>query len=106
MKQLPNNSAAIIGFIVVVLLGGGYLLFFQGSTEAPLSQTSVAGNAAAQQFASLVTQLAPITFNTRIFSDPRFSALSDITTVVTPEAAGRVDPFAPFGGATSVKSGP
>ncbi|MEJ0053923.1 MAG: hypothetical protein WDN10_04355 [bacterium] len=104
--KLPNNGAAIIGFIVVLVLGGGYLFFFSTPADAPLSETNVAGNEAEQRFASLVTQLTSISFDTRIFSDPRFGALTDMTTPVTPEAAGRADPFAPFPGASRTTTGP
>ena len=111
--KLANNSSAIIGLVVVVVLGLGYVLFFSGSSAPPLSSTTIAGNAAEQKFASLVTELAPITFDTKIFSDPRFAALVDMTTPVTPEPTGRTDPFAPLGGAaasassaTGAKKGP
>lgn len=104
MKSLiPTTSTIVTGLAVLVLLGGAYYFFSQSSSvDTPLSQTNVAGNAAQQKFASLVTQLTPISFDTRIFSDPRFSSLTDITTVITPEAAGRSDPFASFPGAPSV----
>lgn len=107
MKSLlPKTSTIVTGLAVIVLLGGAYFFFLQGSpTDTALSQTSVAGNAAQQKFAALVTQLTPINFDTRVFSDPRFKALTDITTVITPEAAGRPDPFAAFPGAPSVTAG-
>jgi len=42
--------------------------------------------------------LQPITFNTGIFSEPRFMALVDLATPITPETVGRFDPFAPVPG--------
>ena len=49
------------------------------------------------QFQTLVGELQPITFDTAVFSDPRFNALVDISTPVTPQPPGRLDPFAPVG---------
>jgi hypothetical protein len=50
------------------------------------------------QFETLVGELQPISFNTGIFKDPKFDALVDITTSISPESSGRLDPLAPLSG--------
>ena len=50
------------------------------------------------QFETLVGELEPVSFNVGIFSDARFNALVDITTSVSPESFGRLDPLAPISG--------
>jgi hypothetical protein len=89
----------IITFFVTILVTvGGYFLYSSSHSgnDVPLTVSSGgADNPAQVQFQSLVSQLQSISFNTNIFSDPHFSILVDITTPVTPEASGRLDPFAP-----------
>ena len=97
-----NSNTITVIIITLVLLGGGYWYFSsQSDTEAPLTGVAPTGqNAVQSEFELLVTQLQPVSFNTDIFSDPRFVALVDLTTPITPETSGRVDPFAPISGVT------
>lgn len=88
-----SNSLILIGALVVA--AGAYWFFFTGTgNQQPLSVTATSSPAQAQ-FQTLASELEPITFDTSIFSDPRFTALVDITTPITPEPVGRTDPFAP-----------
>jgi len=92
-----NNILLII--LTLVLFAAAYWYFFTGTTgnEPPLT-ASVEENQAATQFKMLVTELSTITFNTDIAKDPRFNALVDFTTPISPESAGRLDPLAPIPG--------
>jgi hypothetical protein len=94
----PNTITLII--IVLVCAVGGYWYFSgQSDTDAPLTAVAPSGdNPAQSQFQALVSQLQPISFSTDIFTDPRFNALVDLTTPITPESVGRIDPFAPIQG--------
>lgn len=95
MKINSNTVFLTIGAIVVI--GGIWYFFFNGTSGTPDQALSASSNNPAQtQFATLVSQLQPITFNTNIFQDPNFMALVDLSTPVTPESAGRLDPFAPL----------
>ncbi len=85
----------IIALIVVV--GGMYWYFSSGTEQLPLT-VGETGNQAQTKFQNLVSELQSISFNTAIFSDPRFNALVDITTPISPETTGRLDPFAPVAG--------
>jgi len=98
MNKLAKSPSTIIGLIVIVLLGLAYFFFFSSPETPALSATNVASSAAEQSFAALVTQLAPITFNLKVFSDARFASLTDLSTPIAPEPSGRTDPFAPVSG--------
>lgn len=85
--------AAVVG--AVLIIAAGYLLLFKPpadvvSEETPTSPEEIA-------FVNLASQLDPLTFDTSIFSDTRFTSLIDIHTAVVPEPSGRRDPFAPLG---------
>lgn len=95
MSSLKNQ--AVIGLVVVIVLGGAYLFFFSGNSPETASVTEVSANNAQDKFTTLLAQLEPITFNTAVFSDPRFLSLRDLTTPVSAEPQGRADPFAPLG---------
>ena len=97
---MKSNTILIIGAALVLALGA-YWYFFTGTgNQTPLS-ASASTNQAQAQFQTLVGELQNITFNTNIFSDPRFIALVDITTPISPESSGRIDPLAPISSASS-----
>lgn len=80
-----------------IVLVGVYLAFF--STATGTSAISVSGapaSTAEVSFLNLVAQIDPLSFDTSIFTDPRFMALIDIRTAIVPEPQGRNDPFAPL----------
>ncbi len=94
---MPLNKNVIIASAVatVLVVAAGYLLFLKPSDPAvsetePTSPEEIA-------FVNLASQLEPLSFDTSIFSDPRFTSLIDIHTVILPETSGRRDPFAPLG---------
>ena len=95
------TQKTIIATVIVIL---GILVpayFLISSTPATSSDAvvtaSVPTSDAEAQFVNLSAQLVPLTFDTTILTDPRFTSLVDLHTVVLPEATGRRDPFAPFG---------
>ncbi|MEK7114394.1 MAG: hypothetical protein AAB850_02485, partial [Patescibacteria group bacterium] len=91
----PNTVTLIV--ITLLIAAGAYWYFFTGTGNLPpLTVTSAQVSQAQTQFQMLVSQLQPISFNTALFSDARFNALIDLTTPVSPETPGRLDPFAPL----------
>jgi hypothetical protein len=99
MKSNNGHTPFIIAIIVVI--AGLYWYFFMGSdTQLPLTLGNPE-NPVQTKFQMLVSELTPISFNTSIFADPRFNALIDLSTTVSPEASGRLDPFAPIPGMVS-----
>lgn len=96
---MKSNPVSLI-IVTLVVAAGVYWYMATGSGEQPALTASSPLNAAQTQFQVLVSELQPISFNSAIFSDPNFMSLVDITTPVTPETPGRLDPFAPISGVT------
>jgi len=92
-----KSNTVILIVVSLLVAAGAYWYFFTGTGNLPpLTVTSAQVSQAQTQFQMLVSQLQPISFNTDIFSDARFNALVDLTTPVSPETSGRLDPFAPL----------
>ncbi|TSC64265.1 MAG: hypothetical protein G01um101491_325 [Parcubacteria group bacterium Gr01-1014_91] len=98
MKIDSNTILIIVATLVVA--GGAYWYFFTDTGNEPPLTMAVAGNQAQTQFQTLVTELQPISFDTKIFSDKRFTSLVDLATPIAAETAGRSDPFASIPGVT------
>lgn len=96
MKIDSNTTLLIVATLIVA--AGAYWYFFTGTGNEPPLTTTTVENQAQTQFQMLVSQLQPVSFDTTIFSDPRFMALTDLATPVLPESAGRLDPFASIPG--------
>lgn len=86
-------------FGAFTLLGVSYLLFFNNNTanSSAVEQDTAAASDAEVVFLNLSTQLNSITFDTKVLSDPRFAALTDIHTAILPESEGKRDPFGTIG---------
>ncbi len=96
MKPSANTLFIVL---TALIAGGGAYWYYQMANEAePTLTEDTSQNVAQIQFQTLVTELEPISFDTSVFSDPRFIALRDITTSIAPEQPGRADPFAPVAG--------
>jgi len=94
-----NSTTLLLALAALVVAGIAYWYFFTGTgNEPPLVATEASTNQVQRQFETLVGELRPISFNTDIFSDARFNVLVDLTTPITPESAGRLDPLAPLSG--------
>ena len=96
---MKTNRATFI-IVSLVIAGAAYWYFFTGTGNQPPLTASSSETSAQTKFQALVSQLQPLTFDTAIFSDPKFTALVDLATPVAPEASGRPDPFAPVPGVT------
>lgn len=94
-----NTRTITTVIILLVAVAGIYWYFSNGTEQLPLS-TDGSVNQAQTEFQALVSKLTPISFDNSIFSDPRFNALVDLTTPITPEPVGRLDPFATVIGIT------
>jgi hypothetical protein len=89
----------VIGALVFFLLIGAVYVFLIGNTnEAAVTSSGSPASEAEVLFLNLSNQLDPISFNTSVFQDSRFTSLVDIHTAILPEALGRKDPFGPIGG--------
>jgi hypothetical protein len=101
--NLAKNKNLFIGIGVIVIAAIAYFIFFNNDATADITTNSSPSSAAELYFVNLAGELGTISFNTKILSDPRFSALVDIQTVVVPEVSGRPDPFAPIPGTRTGK---
>lgn len=96
-----NIILAVIGGLTVI--AAIYYYGFYNKDSGPAVIASSEASSAESDFIRLQGQIINITFDQDIFSDPRFTRLTDIHTVIVPEAAGRRDPFAPLAGAAAIK---
>lgn len=87
--------------VTLALIAGAYWFLFMGAEDQSLLSVTDAQNPAQEQFQRLTSQLGPISFDSSIFSDPKFTSLVSLATPVTPEESGRLDPFAPLSGVVS-----
>jgi hypothetical protein len=100
-----KSNALLIIIVTIIIAAGAYWYFFTGTgNQSPLSATDTSTNQTQTQFQMLVSELQPISFNTSIFSDPHFNALVDLTTPISPESTGRLDPFAAVSSSNVVSS--
>lgn len=96
--QSHNSNTVLIIISALIVAAGAYWYFFTGTgNEVPLTADATP-NVAQSQFEALVSELGPISFDTRIFEEPRFMALVDLSTPIAPETSGRLDPFAAIPG--------
>ena len=99
MSKRNKIIAVVAGVVVLGIVG---FLLFSGQSTPSGSAISADGTSAGptteaeQNFINLTAELNPISFDTSIFSDPRFTTLVDLHTVIVPEPVGRTDPFAPI----------
>lgn len=92
---MKSNITIVVTILLIAAVVYG--VFFVGPGEQPPLTASMRENPAQTRFQALISKL-PIAFDSSIFADPRFNTLIDLTTQVSPESAGRLDPFAPIQG--------
>lgn len=93
-----RTNILLIVLGAAVLLAAGYFFMRQSDDSSATALTGTAsGGSSEDAFIQLSSQLDPITIDPKVFSDPRFTGLTDISTQIVPESSGRTDPFAPFG---------
>ncbi len=97
MYRMKSNIIILVVATLVIAAWAFWYYSTRTGNEPSLS-VSAEGNQAQTRFQTLVRELQAVSFDTSIFSDPRFMALIDLTTPIVSEVAGRVDPFAPVPG--------
>jgi hypothetical protein len=82
----------------MITAGSGIWYFYGGTGESSLPITPIGQTSEIEQrFLDLSGQLAQLSFDMSVFSDPRLLSLVSLSIPITPEAEGRPDPFAPIG---------
>lgn len=101
---MKSNTTLLI-IVTLLVAAVAYWYFFTGTgNQPPLSAINTPVNQTQMQFETLVGELQSVSFNTAIFSDARFNALTDIATPVAPESFGRLDPLAPTSASRTIIS--
>jgi len=90
-----NTNTILIIVISLIVAAGAYWFFFTGEGNEPSLSVNTTENPTQARFQTLVRELQSISLDASIFTEPRFMVLMDLTTPVTPETVGRLDPFAP-----------
>ena len=83
----------LIVTLIVVIIGAGAYYLNKGNSKGVITTTAPPGSPTEATFLGFASELDTVSFNTTIFTDPRFMALEDIHTSVVNELAGRRDPF-------------
>lgn len=103
------NSSSFLTIVLIILIVTaallGYRFFWQSPNPTAVEPTSglvAVGLSRADarlqtdQFLAVLRDLEGVTLDPTILSDPRFTALVDITKPLTPKPIGRNNPFAPI----------
>lgn len=98
---MKTNTTALIVATLILAAGAYWYFFTDTGNEPPITASAATENEAQMRFQTLVSQLRSLSFNTSIFSEARFLSLVDLATPITPETAGRLDPFAPVVGVSA-----
>lgn len=100
MDLIKKYQTVILFVVVVAVLFGGYQFFFAESTEPALLVTPTGAAGPDQDLVALLFQLKGIRLDNALFADPLFQSLKDFGKDLVAEPIGRVNPFAPLGGAS------
>jgi len=95
-----KNISIIIIVIVVFIIAFMYLgrnNSNTGTSALSVQTTGTANNADAQYIYNLLQQMAAVKLDDSIFSRQDFQSLKDNTVTLTPQQAGRNNPFSPIG---------
>lgn len=99
MNFLHRYQTTFLFVLVVLVLYGGYQFFFAPPSEDAITAIGAEGAPGPdQELIALLLQLKNIHLDDALFNDPLFKSLEDFGKELVPEAVGRVNPFAPFGG--------
>ena len=97
MSSLLKNLLFALGLALIVWLG--YALFIQNDEDSLTSSEDGISSQATletQEFLIRLNELKVIEIEGAVFSDRRFSSLTDFRLPLRPEPTGRENPFAPI----------
>ena len=94
------KSNKLLMFVIVLVAGGflAYQTFFLSGGSAPLLSSTSGGGVvpASQDLLAVLSNLRTIRLDNSIFTSATFESLSDFGVSISPEPAGRDNPFAPY----------
>lgn len=103
MPKLSKKTLPYVALVVVVIGAAAYYMWGRPNTTPVVTADMQPQSASEATFLGLATELDTVSFESSIFSDPRFTVLKDIHTTVVAEPVGRRDPF---GGLTGITASP
>jgi hypothetical protein len=98
MQHFTKSNIVLAVVAGLTFVGAIYYYFFYNKDTGSAVTAAAPASSAELDFVNLAGQIDTISFDPAIFSDPRFTRLTDIHTIVVPEASGRRDPFAILSG--------
>lgn len=99
--KLSKKSLPYVALVVVVVGAGLYYLWGRPSETGPVVTSEATPQSSSEAtFLGLANELNTVSFDSTLFSDPRFTSLKDIHTNIVAEPIGRRDPF---GGLAGIK---
>jgi len=105
MGFLNRYKGTIVGLLLLVGLFFVYTQFIAGTPNDPLltskKVSGVDGTQAGQEIIRILKDIQQINLNVSLFDNVAFVSLVDFRTVVSPEPAGRDNPFDPIGFGTN-----
>lgn len=94
MNFIKKYKTSIIILVLILLVFWAYSIYFPRVEVFLESSAEPVG----EELFSVLSTLRNIEFNDEILSDPDFLSLQDFETAISPERAGRSNPFGPTGG--------
>lgn len=100
MAYLAHNKLILVA-VAIVIAGGAWYGLSATSSAPGLVTTAPAAESSEGGVVSTLLALRAVKLEGGIFQDPAFMTLVDFSTDIVPEPVGRLNPFAPFSGASA-----
>ncbi len=94
MKNLKNKRPIILVIILIGLLVIGYKVIFTSPSADFLAEES-AKMSTAEKVGIIMNEVEKISFDTKVMSDPKFTSLKSIETILPVLPIGKKNPFSP-----------
>lgn len=95
--QFIKDNKLYIGIILIALLGVWfYMIYFSGSSPSATLNADSSTSPLSQDILVTLSRVHTIKLDDTIFKDPIFTSLTDFGVPITPQKAGRRNPFAPL----------
>ncbi len=97
MQEGNNNRIVVLVIVLLVVAFFAYGLFFTSSSDSSEGVVTTSTSGITQEVSVLLADLKSIHFSEGVFTNPKFTRLSDFSLTLIPFPAGRTNPFAPLG---------
>ncbi len=105
MITFVTQNKLLTVIAILFIFGVAYYTFSSSGNNSaqPILSTSTdaSSSATTQKLLVVLANLRTIRLDDAVFKDPVFLSLSDFGVVISPEAVGRRNPFAPFTGTST-----